>query len=78
VCRGVKIAARPLGKLAGHGYGIRGYCLVCQRVFLVSLPALIKKRGSDARVAGMRPLVCPGCSGRCTQYRIIAPSKVGG
>jgi hypothetical protein len=55
-----------------------GYCLVCQRVFLVSLPALIKERGGDCRYIGMKPLACPGCQGRRTTFQIIAPSKGGG
>jgi len=43
------------------GDGVGG--LTCQRVFAVSLPALIKERGGDARVVGMKPLTCPGRHG---------------
>jgi hypothetical protein len=50
------IVLDTLGKLYARGHGIGGYCLACQRVFAASLPALIKERGGDARVAGMRPL----------------------
>ena len=65
-----------LGKLYAHGMG--GYCLTCQRVFAVSLPALIKERGGDCRYIGMKLLTCPGCQGRRTTFQIIAPSKGGG
>jgi hypothetical protein len=37
---GDAIVLDTLGKLYAHGHGIGGYCLVCQRVFVVSLPAL--------------------------------------
>jgi hypothetical protein len=50
-----------LGKLYAHGHGIGGYCLVCQRIFDVSIVALIKERGGDCRYIGMTPLTCPGC-----------------
>ena len=66
-----------LDKLYAHGHGIGGYCLVCQRVFVVSLPALIRERGGDARVVGMKPLACPGCQGRRTTFQITAPAKGG-
>jgi hypothetical protein len=38
-----------LGKLYVHGHGIGGYCLACRRVSSVSLPALMRERGGDAR-----------------------------
>jgi hypothetical protein len=72
------IVLDTLGKLYAHGHGMRGYCLTCQRVFAVSLPALIKERGDDCRYIGMKPLTCPGCQGRRTTFQIIAPSKGGG
>jgi hypothetical protein len=71
------IVLDTLGKLYAHGHGINGYCLVCQRVFLVSLPALIKERGGDSPVVGMKPLTCPGCQGRRTIFQITAPAKGG-
>ena len=36
-----------LGKLRMHGHGIGGYCLICQRLFSVSMTALIAERGAD-------------------------------
>jgi hypothetical protein len=39
------IVLDTLGNVYGHSIG--GYCLVCQRIFDVSLPALIKERGGD-------------------------------
>jgi hypothetical protein len=39
------IVLDTLGKLYAHGHGIGGYCLTCQRVSSVSLPALIMERG---------------------------------
>jgi hypothetical protein len=51
----------PLGKLAGHGYGIRGYCLDCRRLFAVSLTVLMMERGRDCSPIRMTPLRCPGC-----------------
>jgi hypothetical protein len=71
------IVLDTLGKLYAHGHGIGGYCLVCMRVFAVSLPALIKERGGDSRYIGMKPLTCPGCLGRRTTFQITAPSKGG-
>jgi hypothetical protein len=38
-----------------YGLGIGGCCLACHRVFSVSLSALIKERGGNARAVGMRP-----------------------
>jgi hypothetical protein len=72
------IVLDTLGKLYARGHGMGGYCLTCQRVFAVSLPALIKERGGDCRYIGMRPLSCPDCQGRRTKFQIIAPSKGGG
>jgi hypothetical protein len=72
-----QIVIDTLGKLYAHGHGIGGYCLTCQRVFSVSLPARIKERGGDCRYIGMKPLTCPGCQGRRTPFQIIAPG-VGG
>jgi hypothetical protein len=63
------------GKLADHGHGIGGYCLICRRLFDVSLQVLILERGRDSSCIGMAPLRCPGCEGRRTQYTIVAPSK---
>jgi hypothetical protein len=66
-----------LGKLYAHGHGIGGCCLACQRVFAVSLPALIKERRGDCRYIGMRPLSCPGCRGRRTTFQVTAPARGG-
>ena len=46
-----------LGKLDMHGHDIGGYCLICQRLFSVSMSALIAERGEDCRVRGMKKLV---------------------
>ena len=62
-----------LGKLHMHGHGIGGYCLICQRLFSVSMTALIAERGADCLVRGMKPLTCPGCQGKRTQFSITAP-----
>jgi hypothetical protein len=69
------IVLDTLGKLYAHGHGIGGYCLVCQRIFGVSIVALIKERGGEARVVGMKPLTCPGCQGRRTKFQITAAAK---
>ncbi len=66
-----------LGKLHMHGHGIGGYCLICQRLFRVSIAALIAERGEDCRVRGMKPLTCPGCEGKRTQFSITARSRGG-
>jgi hypothetical protein len=66
-----------LGKLPAHGHGLSGYCLACQRMFMVSLPALIKERGGDSKVAAMRPLACPGCGGRRMTFQVTAPPRGG-
>jgi hypothetical protein len=71
------IVLDTLGKLHARGHGVGGYCLACQRVFSVSLPALIKERGGDSKVVGMRPLTCPGCQGRRTTFQITAPARGG-
>jgi hypothetical protein len=47
--------ARHARQAYEHGQGIGDdYCLVCQRLFDVLLAALIKERGGDARVVGMK------------------------
>jgi hypothetical protein len=66
-----------LGKLAGHGYGVGGYCLDCVGCS-PSLAVLMLERGRDCSPIRMAPLRCPGCGERSTQYSIIAPSKGGG
>jgi len=66
-----------LGKLHMHGHGIGGYCLICQRLFSVTMVALIAERGEGCQVRGMKPLTCPGCQGKRTQFSITAPSKSG-
>jgi hypothetical protein len=45
-----------LAKLHAHGHGVRGYCRACRRLFSVSMPDLIRDRGADSPVVGMRPL----------------------
>jgi hypothetical protein len=72
-----QIVIDTLGKLCTHGHGMGGCCLTCQRVFAVSLPALIKERGGDRRAVGMKPLRCPGCQGRRTSFQIAASRRVG-
>jgi hypothetical protein len=72
------IVLDTLGKLAGYGYGVGGYCLDCRRLFAVSLAVLMLERGRDCSPIRMAPLRCPGCGERSTQYSIIAPSKGGG
>lgn len=37
-----------LGKLYAYGHGLFGYCKVCPRAFIVSMPALIRERGGDS------------------------------
>jgi hypothetical protein len=73
-----EIVLATLGQLYAHRHGIGGYCLVCQRLFDVSLPALIAERGGDTLVARMKPLTCPGCGGKRTQFNIITPKDRGG
>jgi rubredoxin len=69
------IVPDTLGKVYGHGIG--GYCLVCQRIFDVPLPALIKERGGAAHMVGKRPWVCPDCGGRRTTFQVTAPRRGG-
>ena len=45
-----------LAKLHAYGHGIGGYCRACRRLFSVSMPDLIRDRGADSPVVGMRPL----------------------
>jgi hypothetical protein len=71
------IVLDTIGKLAGHGYGLSGYCRPCRRFFLVPMPVLIAARGADSPVVGMRPLRCAACLGRETEIRVTAPSKGG-
>jgi hypothetical protein len=71
------IVLDTLGKLYAHGHGMGGYCLACQRLFDASIVALIKERGGDSKVVGMKPLACPGCGGRRTRYQITAPLRGG-
>ena len=40
-----------------HGHDIDGYYLICQRLFSVSMSALIAERGEDCRVRGMKKLI---------------------
>jgi hypothetical protein len=40
------IVLDTLGKLYAHGHGIGGYCFVCQRIFDVSIVALIRERAA--------------------------------
>jgi hypothetical protein len=47
----------------------------CQRLFTVDMVELIKERGWDCRIVGMKPLTCPGCEGRRTRYSITVLLK---
>jgi hypothetical protein len=64
-----------LGKLYAHGHGIAGYCLTCQRLFAVDMVEFLRERGWECPIVGMKPLICPGCSGRRTQYSITVLPK---
>jgi hypothetical protein len=68
-------ALQTLGKLAARGHGLDGYCQICRRHFDVAIAVVIKQRGGDSPVVGMRPLACPRCGSRRTDFRITAPSK---
>jgi hypothetical protein len=57
-----------LGKLYAHGHGLGGYCLVCQRVFDVSLPVLILERGP-------RPLQHPHGAAAARPLPGVAPAS---
>jgi hypothetical protein len=39
------------------------------------MPALIRERGADSPVVGMKPLPCPVCGDHLTNLTITAPSK---
>jgi hypothetical protein len=54
----------------------RGYCLTCQRLFAVDMVELMLERGWECPVVGMKPLTCPGCEGKRTQFSITTPGKV--
>jgi hypothetical protein len=69
------IVIDTLGKLAAHGHGVGGCCRACRRLFSVSMPALIRERGADSPVVGMKPLPCPVCGGHLTNLTIMVPSK---
>ena len=58
-----------------HGHDIDGYYLICQRLFSVSMSALIAERGEDCRVRGMKPLTCPGCAGTRTLFSVTTLRK---
>ena len=72
------IVIDTLGKLYAHGHGVGGYCRDCRRLFSVSIVVLIRERGADSPVVGMKPLPCPVCGGHLTNLTITAPSKGGG
>jgi hypothetical protein len=69
-------ALDTLGKLYADGRGIGGYCSACQRVFSVSIVALIKERGGDCKGVGMKPLACPSCGGRRTRLQVTVYPKM--
>jgi hypothetical protein len=64
-----------LGKLLAEGHGIAGYCTACQRPFSIDMTEFIRQRGADQPIIGMRPLVCPSCGGRRTQFRVTVLPK---
>jgi hypothetical protein len=72
------IVIDTLAKLYAHGHGVGGYCRDCRRLFSVSIVVLIRERGADSPVVGMKPLPCPVCGGHLTNLTITAPSKGGG
>jgi hypothetical protein len=45
-----------LAKLHAHGHGVGGYCRSCRRLFSISMPDLMRDRGANSPVVGMRPL----------------------
>jgi hypothetical protein len=73
-----EVAVDTLGKLADRGHRLLGYCLICRKNFDVALDALIRARGRDAEIVGMKPLKCPGCQGFRTETRILPPKSGGG
>jgi hypothetical protein len=73
-----EIAIDTLGKLANHGMGLFGYCLICRKNFDVALDLLIRARGRNAEIVGMKPLKCPACQGFRTEFRILPPKSGSG
>jgi hypothetical protein len=61
--------------LCAHGHGIGGYCLTRRKLFSVDMVELIRERGWERPVTGMKPLICPGCEGTRTQYRVTVLPK---
>ena len=64
-----------LGQLADRRHRLSGYCLICRKSFDVALNLLIRTRGRDCEIVGMKPLKCPGCQGFHTE--VIRPPKSG-
>jgi hypothetical protein len=64
-----------LGNLADQGDRLFGYCLICRKSFDVALDLLIRTRGRNCEIAGMKPLKCSGCPGFLTECRILSPKS---
>jgi hypothetical protein len=67
-----------LGQLADRRHRLSGYWLICRKSFDVALDLLIRTRGRDCEIVGMKPLKCPGCQGFHTEVRILAPKSDSG
>jgi hypothetical protein len=67
-----------LGKLADRRHRLLGYCLICRKSFDVALDLLIRARGRDCEIVGMKPLKCPRCQGFHTEVRILPPKNGSG
>ena len=70
-----EIPLDTLGKLADRSYRLLGYCLICRKSFDVALDLLIRTRGRDCEIVGMKPLKCSGCQGFHTEIRILPPKS---
>jgi hypothetical protein len=67
-----------LGKLADRSCHLFGDCLICRKSFDVALDLLIRTRGRDCEIVGMKPLKCSGCQGFHTEICILPPKSSRG
>jgi hypothetical protein len=70
-----EIPIDTLGKLADGAYRLSGHCLICRKDFDVALDLLIRTRGRDCEIVGMKPLKCLNCQGFHTELRILPPKR---
>jgi hypothetical protein len=82
---------QTLACLRHHGFSLFGWCCDCAKQYRMDIPAeqrviasfdisldrLIAERGAGATYIRMRPVSCPRCGSRRTEYRLLPPSMGG-